>query len=342
MPLKHKKKIKVELIDKNPYDFKQSLILREIKILFRLLKSKIVVTTHRPIPLDTKKNLNIYLDHGTQIKGMNLMDKNKENDKSVKDVDYYVGYSNFYNTVCNSCYGLNIQKYLTLGAPRNDYLFVENKRKREIKKKLKIEQNQKIIMFCPTHRDHISDKSKRLEKFISNLNFEKFNIKKFNEYLKKNNLKFILKPHPNHNLLWKKILKKHNPSNFKILFEEDLKTNKIKFYELLGTSDLLVTDYSSIYVDYLLINKPIIFLTTDIKEYRKSRGFLLEPYETYWTPGPKCMNQKEFEQEILKSLKNKKYYEQERLKLQNLFHKYKDDNASERVAEFIEKKLLET
>ena len=55
-------------------------------------------------------------------------------------------------------------------------------------------------------------------------------------------------------------------------------------YCLLPATDALITDYSSVYFDYLLLNRPIGFVVDDLEHYRRQRGFLLEPVER-WMPG---------------------------------------------------------
>ena len=47
----------------------------------------------------------------------------------------------------------------------------------------------------------------------------------------------------------------------------------------------LITDMSSVWVDYLLLDKPMIFAFPDIADYRNGRGLNIEPYE-HWVPGP--------------------------------------------------------
>ena len=57
-------------------------------------------------------------------------------------------------------------------------------------------------------------------------------------------------------------------------------------YSLLGSADILLTDFSSIYIDYLLLNRPIGFVEDDFDEYSKSRGFIFDNPEEYM-PGVK-------------------------------------------------------
>lgn len=64
----------------------------------------------------------------------------------------------------------------------------------------------------------------------------------------------------------------------------DLEELGLTFYELLGAADCLVTDYSSIWVDYLRLDRPILGFCPDLEAYRDSRGLALEPYEQ-WFPG---------------------------------------------------------
>lgn len=59
------------------------------------------------------------------------------------------------------------------------------------------------------------------------------------------------------------------------------------FYNILNAVDILITDYSSIYFDFLLLDRPIIFTPIDYEEYKHNRGFLLEPFD-FWAPGDKC------------------------------------------------------
>lgn len=57
------------------------------------------------------------------------------------------------------------------------------------------------------------------------------------------------------------------------------------FYELLAAADVLVTDYSSVWIDHLLVDRPMIAFCPDLDRYRGSRGLALEPHEA-WFPGP--------------------------------------------------------
>lgn len=66
---------------------------------------------------------------------------------------------------------------------------------------------------------------------------------------------------------------------------EDLEGLGLTFYELLAAADCLVTDYSSIWVDHLVRDTPVLGFCPDLADYRRSRGLALEPYE-HWFPGP--------------------------------------------------------
>ena len=63
-----------------------------------------------------------------------------------------------------------------------------------------------------------------------------------------------------------------------ILVPNDLPTN-----EVLAVTDVLITDYSSVFVDFLATGRPVLFFTPDLEDYKTSRGLYLAPEE--W-PGP--------------------------------------------------------
>ena len=66
----------------------------------------------------------------------------------------------------------------------------------------------------------------------------------------------------------------------------------IQLYSLLGSVDILLTDFSSIYIDYLLLNRPIGFVAADFYEYSNSRGFVFDNPNDYM-PGAKISSLKE-------------------------------------------------
>ena len=57
------------------------------------------------------------------------------------------------------------------------------------------------------------------------------------------------------------------------------------FYEVMGAADTLVTDYSSVWIDHLLTDRPMVAFCPDLDRYRGDRGLALEPHEA-WFPGP--------------------------------------------------------
>lgn len=79
-------------------------------------------------------------------------------------------------------------------------------------------------------------------------------------------------------------LRKFN--NISVIDQETFEKNGVGLYSLLGRADALITDYSSVYFDYLLLDRPIGFAVGDMKDYEGERGFTVDnPYE--YMPGEK-------------------------------------------------------
>jgi CDP-glycerol glycerophosphotransferase (TagB/SpsB family) len=163
----------------------------------------------------------------------------------------------------------------------------------------------------------------------------------FNEFLKNNNLLFVLKLHPFEEKYWlsQDIFKELN-GNIVILKTGHLTGQLISIYEVLKDFDILITDYSSIYFDFLLLNKPIIFLPLDLEQYTKTRGFSLEPYD-FWAPGPKATTIEELIDEIQKCIADPTYYEKERKTINNLINQFQDGCSCERVWAQIQRRIGE-
>lgn len=116
----------------------------------------------------------------------------------------------------------------------------------------------------------------------------------------------------------------------------------IDMYLLLAKADVLISDYSSIFFDFLLLDKPVLFYPYDLEVYQsKSREFY-DPYETV-TPGPKAYTPVEFNEMIRNVLTNydktKAQWQSQRDKICDLSHTYSDGNSSKRLFEVLKLKL---
>ncbi|NUU95866.1 hypothetical protein XO10_06190 [Marinitoga sp. 1135] len=313
--------------------------IKSFKEYFNWLKnissSKIVVVSHG-LPFKKKKNqIFIQLWHGIPLKAMGLLDKSanlKEKKlviKSINQYDYIISSSDTYSTLLNSTVGSYKSKYLNLGFPRIDFLFKKGRLNEIVDF-----DGKKVVFYIPTYRKGYLDKIEGIERYNNIFGFEDFSLEIFDNFLKDNNILFIAKLHPFEEAYYKKIYKDFNSKNFIFLNQDILKEKKIDLYEILPDSDLLITDYSSIYFDYLILNKPVIFINNDIKTYYEKRGFLLYPYD-FWTPGLKVSNFNSMLDSIHKILSGNDDYSTNRKMIRDIFFYYQDPNSSERISNFI-------
>ncbi|SHE11376.1 CDP-glycerol:poly(glycerophosphate) glycerophosphotransferase [Chlamydia abortus] len=330
-PRNIQEKYEVRLINEPPYlEYDQDV-----------RDSHVVITTHANYPFN-KEQINIDLWHGFPLKGMANMDSGDPRSpeqllKHWNDVDIITSYSAMFNTLFNACIGTKVNKYQITGAPRNDYLYTDVG-KRNLSTIFKEDfENSKVIFYMPTFRSvSFNSMKKEGNRHWDNLfSFNTFNMEEFLNFLEKNNLRLVVKLHPVEEGVVREHLLKIGCERIHVLTDSVLQHNNMDLYQLLNGCDLLITDYSSVYFDFLLLNRPIIFAPIDLNEYKQSRGFLLEPYES-WTPGPKVYAQHELEAEILRSLGDKDYYINEREQLTKIVHHYQDGQASKRIWSMIE------
>lgn len=217
-----------------------------------------------------------------------------------------------------------------LGLPRNDLLLSKQE---EVKSKLYLESYKKIIMWLPTFKHYKNsdrnDYESSMNKDISMLD-EDF-LTSINGKLANQNIMLIVKFHPGQDL---KYISKINMSNIKSLTNNDLLEKEIDLYSLLGVSDALITDFSSVYFDYLLTDKPIAFELKDKHTYEKGRGFLMDnPLD--FMPGHKIYNEKEFNEFIDDIIEENDKFRDERRKLRDLVHTYQDNKSADRILKFL-------
>lgn len=311
-------------LDTRSKNLPKLLLLKKIVYDYYLIsKSKIIVSTHGFQKIKNSQ-MSINLWHGIPMKSMNYMHLNSKKIKFKDDI--LITNSKIDSTLLSSCMQISFEKHKIIGSPRIDYLTHPNLSRGVISDFKKFD---KVIIYLPTFRKGMYHVDGNLTGLL--FNFDKLSSEELEKFLVVNNYLLLIKLHPSEISTLK--IDYSKLTNIKFILDEELAQDNVDLYEILPHTDLLITDYSSVYFDYLHLNRPIIFLPTDLEEYSESRGLLLEPY-SFWTPGPKVTTQDDLFPEIKKQLASDTHYG-ERVKFKNLFFKKNEQLITESVIKFI-------
>jgi len=322
-------------IVKNPRD---DLDIKQYKAyhlpaIFKTFRAGYIISTHGNLS-DVRVPSQVFVNvwHGMPLKAMGYAEnRDLVLPFNFDDENYYlIATSIIMKNALAACFNQDPRRIFVTGQPRNDKLFKGCQEK--ILEILKIDpaNYNKIVLFAPTFRK--SDSMDDGQLISHNFNLQDFDRKRFQEFLEENEILFLVKFHPLEEKKATKYFK--NTKNIKLIKTETLQEKLLDLHNILPCVDILVTDYSSVYFDFLLLDRPIIFIVPDLEEYRERRGFILEPFE-FWTPGPKVKNFKKFLEELEKSIKNPEYYQKERRTINDLVNYYKDGKSAERIYKLV-------
>ena len=177
-------------------------------------------------------------------------------------------------------------RIIAKGYPRFDWLRMKSEKAQALYKRL-IGDNSRGVIWMPTYRNTattIHRGMKETSKFplISN-DLEWFELDRLCRSLK---IVLLIKLHIYHvslNIDFSKF------SNIKIVTNNDFDKADVPMYDFIGLTDALISDYSSIAVDYLVVNKPLAFALDDFEEYKQKRGFVFDDPRMYM-PGHHLYN----------------------------------------------------
>src|SRR5690606_20876234 len=206
----------------------------------KALDSDIIVTTnmeYSPESNGNKEKIVIDTWHGLPLKTMfysdpHYFDKNKI-EPYWKEVDYLTSYSDFYSKTINEAIKVDPENFVITGSPRNDFLFNNKDKNRELLLKLlgKEDNGQRLIFYIPTFRQTDVQKNDISHNIFG---FEDFNLNALDNFLESNNYELIVKLHP----LYKKNLSPNLFSNSRINMYPEMEANKqfIDLYEFLSAT----------------------------------------------------------------------------------------------------------
>lgn len=227
--------------------------------------------------------------------------------------DYMVSPNRYTSEIYRSAFAYN-GEIIESGYPRNDILYNAGEDKiTEIKDKLKLPKDKKIILYAPTWRDDEYYDTASV-KFTLQLDLKRLKEEFGDEYIIILRLHYFIADN----------LKLKGLKNFAY----DLSKHE-DIAELYLISDMLITDYSSVFFDYANLKRPILFYTYDLEKYENVlRGFYIDINEV---PGPLLMTN----DEVVDAIRNidtiSGDYEGKYQKFYDRFCYLDDGNASKRV-----------
>ena len=116
----------------------------------------------------------------------------------------------------------------------------------------------------------------------------------------------------------------------RVLEKDELERRGVTLYQALAAFDALITDMSSIWVDWLLLDKPLLFAFPDIDGYRYVRGLNLEPYEQ-WVPGPFARSADELVAALTDVVEGRDPMAEERRRARVRLHQFDDSRSAVRL-----------
>lgn len=238
--------------------------------------------------------------------------------------DYMVATSPVFQKIFTSAFGITKERVFVTGFPKNDIYFKDIPgadvgadpevlvKLQQLKKESSL---PRTILYAPTWRDTGGDSF-----------FEKPDVLlRLDEFLAQENLFFFLKLHPLAQA--QATVNARGGREYKNIIFVNPESDADP---LLSSIDILVTDYSGIYFEFLLLDRPIIFFPFDYEKYVTKDRELYFPYEEI-TPGPKAKTLPELLDALKDIREGKDEYALFRKKVRELTYTYQDGKSSERT-----------
>ena len=285
---------------------------------------------------NSKNKIFVCLWHGIPMKAIGLL--NKENNIKIqnkKDFNWthFLVSSILEKEIMKKSWKLTDDQIIINGYPRNEYL-LKNKNNERLQKEIRNKiidklgfTPTKIIMYAPTYR------SIETAKFFP---FNDFEINVLKNYCEQNDVLFILRTHVNeYNEYQEGIINLNSLLESKhFILGDDF--SEMQNYLLI--IDILLTDYSGSFYDFLLMDKPIFIIPYDYHQYEKRRGFSVDMKDMI-----KNLSINNLAELLDRIDKNEIYYEKLRDFFEtskNQFHNYEFDDVNS-ISENILKKISE-
>jgi CDP-glycerol glycerophosphotransferase (TagB/SpsB family) len=320
-------------------------MVKSLKGIFSLYRAKCATFTNslRDIsfqPYLIPKSLKlIALRHGRSVKKVRFARENHkisnverlQRNQESKLIRYAISTSEFISDIQEQCLLIGREKHIVTGYPRNDDLLqtqTNHKKRNSFKKNLTDKDVDHIILYGPSWRH-----GRKPTRFFP---FKDFDITTLINYLERKKVLLLLRPHVNDLRQYKDLgdlLHGLDSASSYI----SMATHEIfsDVNAILPFVDTLISDYSALYHDFLIFDKPMIFIPYDYEDFSRNNGFLYDYF--HYLPGPVIDSFDVFMEELNHAVEGFDKFEEKRKHLKKLVHDHIDTNSSKRVYELIER-----
>lgn len=229
-------------------------------------------------------------------------------------------------------FGVEADTVFISGYPRNDLMLRAQRGAEALRKKMKLDGYRKLMIWLPTFRRE--DTGRVLKEGAEENNpFQVigFDIERFNASLVEQNTVCLVKPHyfASENTSFREY------SHIKVIDDGWIAMQGITLYHLLACTDVLVTDFSSVMMDYILLEKPVLCFSTDLENYKKTQGLYFEDIEN-WLPTELIQNHDDFFTAVGHLLATgEDPHIKKRREIRDLYFEHPDADSSKRLTEHV-------
>ena len=296
-----------------------------IKTYYYYARAKRIFYTHCLLP-EFKKNGNqclIYMTHGCPMKA--------GKGPGSMSFDFTISLGSNVSKAQSTFLGCEESRIIPLGYPRNDLLL--HNMGDGIQNPFSKQNACKVVLWMPTFRksvqNSLSEQSCDTETGLP-LFSDKTSLKELDVFLGKQGMEVLVKIH---HLQAEKDVFSDRYTHISFVTDEMIRNNGLQLYEIIGKSDALITDYSSVSFDYLLVDKPIGYVLDDFESYETDRGFVWSSVKKIM-PGHHIYAKEQFYGFLKDVYSGKDQYKRERNDVKEFIHSFPDDNSCGRVVSF--------
>jgi CDP-glycerol glycerophosphotransferase (TagB/SpsB family) len=293
------------------------------------LRARVVVHTHGlyGVPARSRRKTFVNLWHGMPVKRLDPRPP-----VALRQTDVLTVTSPLHGANLRRTWGLDRSVVAVTGLPRNDAMLRASGRPRpEVLRAWA--GDGPLVVWLPTYRHSILGEVREDgHDFGNDFQLPRATRAGVDAIAERLGVRLVVKTHPMAPL--------HSSGNrwsLDVWDDHDLAAHGLTLYELLGHADALVTDYSSVWVDYLLLDRPMVFTLADLDEYAGSRRLYFEPLADH-LPGPVAGDLDRLATHLAEALATDPWATRRR-QLCAEHHTHADAGSAERVAALVADRL---